>query len=427
MDFRKTIKNKTMKKIYLTVMLLISVASLFGQRFSSDYIMDTLRVNYLDKNTHSRVQSLGEFSVTGNSTDNGQDGVFLNWFGPQRFGIFPPEYREPAILNTGNSSGKMFISGGGQSKGTGILLQSDSGMSPPWRKKNSIRFYVGANVSTTIDSLEDAPPFVGYIDSTSWVLSNSLPDPTGYKLYVDGNTFIDGELGIGTSSQSGYGITTTGFSEFGKGETYSFIFNSSNGSIIVDGVTLFRLLGSSGSSRTANIFQGSDISTSKIYAGGQVMQRYQNIGTTIGADSPAAAMLDLRGNMKITEELNFVGNTTLNRPTGTEGDLFYNTDDSELQVYNGTEWESISPQNVLAATVEYDTGVYTTDASGDITIAHNLGSGAFTATVSAVGLIPYIVQVRSKTTTDFIVRLFDTSGSAVPSTGLVLDWVIRKL
>ena len=46
MDFRKTIKNKTMKKIYLTLMLLISVASLFGQRFTNKHIQTRTITGY---------------------------------------------------------------------------------------------------------------------------------------------------------------------------------------------------------------------------------------------------------------------------------------------------------------------------------------------------------------------------------------------
>lgn len=282
-------------------------------------VNDTLDVNYLRKNTNNRVQVLNEFSVNGDTTDAGQHSVFLNWFGPQRSGIMPSGSIEPAIINTANNRGSLFLSGGGTNKGTGIFLQSDSGSSPPWKRK-SIRFYVGNNESVTVDGLQDAPPLVGYIDALgSWVISDTLPNASSYKLFVDGDAAINGTAGI-----------------------------------------LIK------------------------------------------------------------------GGTTAERSIGQAGMFRFNSSENKFEFYNGTEWVFLLDTN------EEDKGIEsnTTDANGDIIITHSLSTDQISVTAKATGTTFYHVQVHSKTSTEFKVRVFEVSvgsAQAVPSTAVTVDWHASKI
>lgn len=69
----------------------------------------------------------------------------------------------------------------------------------------------------------------------------------------------------------------------------------------------------------------------------------------------------------------------------------------------------------------------TTDASGDLTVTHNLGSSTFAVSATATGTTFYNVQVHTKTSTTFKIRFFDAAGAAVASTAVTADWIAKTL
>ena len=68
----------------------------------------------------------------------------------------------------------------------------------------------------------------------------------------------------------------------------------------------------------------------------------------------------------------------------------------------------------------------TTDGSGDLSPTHSFGSAPSVIVVTVTGTTFYHAQVHSKTSSNFKVRFFDSSGSAVTSTAVTADVIIRK-
>jgi hypothetical protein len=63
-----------------------------------------------------------------------------------------------------------------------------------------------------------------------------------------------------------------------------------------------------------------------------------------------------------------------------------------------------------------------TDASGDIVVAHGMGTTPTSVQVTVTGTTPYVVTVHTIGGTNFTVRFFDTSGAAVASTAVTATW-----
>ncbi len=79
---------------------------------------------------------------------------------------------------------------------------------------------------------------------------------------------------------------------------------------------------------------------------------------------------------------------------------------------------------------ESSSSIDTTDGNGDITISHSLGTDQISVTAKATGTTFYHVQVHSKTSTEFKVRVFEVSvgsAQAVPSTAVTVDWHASKI
>ena len=76
------------------------------------------------------------------------------------------------------------------------------------------------------------------------------------------------------------------------------------------------------------------------------------------------------------------------------------------------------------ATSEFKTFSGTTDVSGDVTITHSMGANPIPL-VTNVGTTSYSLSVHSINSTDFKVRVFDSSlGLPVASTAITLNCTI---
>jgi hypothetical protein len=63
-----------------------------------------------------------------------------------------------------------------------------------------------------------------------------------------------------------------------------------------------------------------------------------------------------------------------------------------------------------------------TDASGDIVVAHGMGATPTSVQVTVTGTTPYVVTVHSIDATNFTVRFYDMTGAAVASTAVTATW-----
>jgi hypothetical protein len=105
-------------------------------------------------------------------------------------------------------------------------------------------------------------------------------------------------------------------------------------------------------------------------------------------------------------------------------------------VTNRTNWEvyrlNATASGIRTLTMESDTVKYrienigtistSTDASGDITVAHGMGVTPTSVQVTVTGTTPYVVTVHTIDATNFTVRFFDMTGAAVASTAVTATW-----
>ena len=63
-----------------------------------------------------------------------------------------------------------------------------------------------------------------------------------------------------------------------------------------------------------------------------------------------------------------------------------------------------------------------TDASGDIVVAHGMGTTPTSVQVTVTGTTPYVVTVHTIGGTNFTVRFYDMTGAAVASTAVTATW-----
>ena len=63
-----------------------------------------------------------------------------------------------------------------------------------------------------------------------------------------------------------------------------------------------------------------------------------------------------------------------------------------------------------------------TDGSGDIVVAHGMGTTPTSVQVTVTGKTPYVVTVHTIGSTNFTVRFYDMTGAAVASTAVTATW-----
>ena len=63
-----------------------------------------------------------------------------------------------------------------------------------------------------------------------------------------------------------------------------------------------------------------------------------------------------------------------------------------------------------------------TDGSGDIVVAHGMGTTPTSVQVTVTGTTPYVVTVHAIDATNFTIRFYDMTGAAVTSTAVTATW-----
>lgn len=131
--------------------------------------------------------------------------------------------------------------------------------------------------------------------------------------------------------------------------------------------------------------------------------------------------IDQTAGFYLTGALQLPRGTTAQRPTGlTNGWIRQNTSTSNIEYYDGSSsWWPI--QTVYSSTFSG-----TTDGSGDLTVTHFFTTTPDGMTVSPSGTTPYILTVHSCNTSTCKVRVFDTSGTAVTSTAVDINWTATR-
>ncbi|MEO0627913.1 MAG: hypothetical protein AAFY91_13045, partial [Bacteroidota bacterium] len=102
------------------------------------------------------------------------------------------------------------------------------------------------------------------------------------------------------------------------------------------------------------------------------------------------------------------GNLTASNPTG------------------GTDELDASLADLFTAIGIHQETTATTDASGDLTIAHTLGAVPGPIQLSVSGTTIYHAQYHTKTSTDFKVRITDALGAPVTATAITISYHIKE-
>lgn len=117
--------------------------------------------------------------------------------------------------------------------------------------------------------------------------------------------------------------------------------------------------------------------------------------------------------------------TTVNRHTGVEGGMSYDTDENKPIFYDGTAYQ----EPIWESEEESGSTTGSTDVSGNITISHSLGSSPSVVIANAgIGGVPYIITWVSKSSSQVVFRIYKNDGTgAAASTGtFTIDYIFKK-
>lgn len=78
--------------------------------------------------------------------------------------------------------------------------------------------------------------------------------------------------------------------------------------------------------------------------------------------------------------------------------------------------------NFIEVPEKWGTISTSTDGSGDLVVAHGMGTTPTSVQVTVTGTTPYVVTVHTIGATNFTVRFFDMAGAAVASTAVTATW-----
>jgi hypothetical protein len=116
-----------------------------------------------------------------------------------------------------------------------------------------------------------------------------------------------------------------------------------------------------------------------------------------------------------------IGGTTAQRGTGSEGDFYYNTDDSRPQWYDGASWYCFSPFERIVNGIQYES--FTFSAAGDDRLAFgsdgniNIGSAAGNVFATGVNNISVGLSAGASLTTGNNNNNFGVNAGANVTTG----------
>lgn len=385
-----------------------------------------------------------------------------------------------AIWTGTNSLGNSSVTESGQvisSSLTGALkLPSGTDAQDPVWSAGMLRYNTTANGIQGYDGT--AERYLPWADADSWA-ANRIPYSNGTNLVSSSNFTYDGSKVIidrgndGTILEGKRSTTRWFLNEKGIWIGTNTDINSFN--IQVDGVgtrakTVLYNGGTNGwysfyigSSEFAKIsastykFNGSGIETNNLLG----HQNYSTL-TIKGAVRATGAGQDVilqagspecqannGGNLYIrNSNINDLFNGTCNY-NGVPGDIFiqargdttngvtpvlytyFHVDSDAKRVRLGNVPYSNSAIKTLTLTVG-DTLSYraenlgsistSTDGSGDIVVAHGMGTTPTSVQVTVTGTTPYVVTIHTIDATNFTVRFYDMTGAAVTSTAVTATW-----
>jgi hypothetical protein len=93
--------------------------------------------------------------------------------------------------------------------------------------------------------------------------------------------------------------------------------------------------------------------------------------------------------------------------------------------FTGTPAKSVSVTSggeFIEVPEKWGTISTSTDASGDIVVAHGMVTTPTSVQVTVTGTTPYVVTVHTIDATNFTVRFYDMTGAAVTSTAVTATW-----
>jgi parallel beta-helix repeat protein len=266
----------------------------------------------------------------------------------------------------------------------------------------------GGDIGTAAATVDGATTF--NINQTTSSQALTLPTPTnttaGRVVYVNN---------VGTASFTMYGTT------IGTSGSNAFIWNGSAW------ITTVSLSGSSVSvvgtldSQTKSA-DGAVISGNAIYL--QTADA-SNVGLVSTSSQTFAGLKTFNNGIVLaaTQTLRVIGDTTANRPAGTAGEIYYDTDTNTLLTYNGTKWIADSGEyTIVAATdstqAEKDSADYVADGTADqteINSALTAASGGKVLLLAGTYTIDGTIAIPSNTTLQGIgsgSTIFSVAGAA---------------
>jgi len=93
-----------------------------------------------------------------------------------------------------------------------------------------------------------------------------------------------------------------------------------------------------------------------------------------------------------------------------------------LQTTSGIQTLTMESDTIKYRIENIGTISTSTDGSGDIVVAHGMGTTPTSVQVTVTGTTPYVVTVHTIDATNFTVRFFDMAGAAVTSTAVTATW-----
>jgi hypothetical protein len=182
----------------------------------------------------------------------------------------------------------------------------------------TLKFFTGTNGSQNLPPERMRLFSTGEVGIGTTVLSGTASQP----LQVTGGAYVSGSVGIGTTNPIGVFHTRITTDK-------NLIFNTSIG-----GDARITALNDAANTNVNFVLQGTDVILQS--TGGSLrVASSGNIG--IGTTNPAVS-LDLKSK---TDAIALPQGTTAQRPTGNNPYIRYNTTNTALEFYNGTDWVEI--------------------------------------------------------------------------------------
>lgn len=450
-----------------------AVASVvLGQDFTvdmdgNDWLFDGL----VEDDTTSRIMTLrGDGSLAfrwldsilnNYTTGSGTPGTLPIWTGANALG------NSSLTESGGNVIGTSFTGAFGLATGTTAQV--------PVGANGRMRYNTTENGISAWNGAAAAWQYLPWADADNWA-SGRIPYSNGTNLTSSANLFYDG-TDIGVTSGN-FRVVSTGFGlEHPNSAALGLYYSTSNPKIYFNlhtgGNETYMEWRSSGGTARAKLGEGAinsytneGGSSSIAFATNRISSLSYNsnlsitgAGASSGQTGSSVTIEGGRGTNSYNGNHVYIRGGglsvgALQAATGETGDVIIslypdiNTDTGqypavEMQrfrasgnVTNRTNWEvyrlNATTSGIRTLTMESDTVKYrienlgtistSTNGSGDIVVAHGMGTTPTSVQVTVTGTTPYVVTVHTIGATNFTVRFFDMTGAAVTSTAVTATW-----